>query len=61
LPQVAAQGGGPEAAAPEETWPGEGIEIALAAGLPQSGQGCALSLILLSFSKVWSQLLQWYS
>jgi len=61
LPQVAAQGDGPEAAGPDETWPGEGTEIALRQSAPQVGQEALVSLMLESFSKVWSQLRQWYS
>jgi len=61
LPQLAAQGGGPEADGPEATWPGEGTEIALRQSAPQVGQGALVSLMLESFSKVWSQLLQWNS
>jgi hypothetical protein len=58
LPQVAAQGGGPEAAGPEETWPGEGMEMALRQSAPQSGQGVLVSLMLESFSVVLPQLVQ---
>jgi hypothetical protein len=61
LPQVAAQGGGPEVVGPDETWPGEGMEIALRLSEPQVGQGALVSLMRESFSKVRSQLLQWNS
>jgi len=58
LPQVAAHGGGPEADGPEETCPGEGMEIALAQSAPQVGQGALASFMLESFSKVLSQVVQ---